>query len=294
MKPEPVAYFSMEIAVEPGMPTYSGGLGMLAGDTIRGCADLRIPMLAVSLLHRQGYFRQRVNAAGHQIEKPDAWTVTHFLQEMEPRISLALEGRDVRMRAWRYTVEGVAGHVVPVYFLDTDLAENSAWDRTLTHYLYGGDDRYRFCQEAVLGIGGVRMLHALGHRDLRCYHLNEGHAALLAVELMRRHATVGGRKRLQRADLEFVRWRCVFTTHTPVPAGHDQFALDLVKSVLREPDLSPFDPEFCADGKLNLTRVALAASRHANGVASSHGEVSRAMFPAYAIDAITNGVHVPT
>jgi len=294
MKADTIAYFSMEIAIDPGMSTYSGGLGMLAGDTIRGCADCGVPMIGISLLHRQGYLRQRLDAAYRQVEKPDTWKIEAFLQEMEPRITVALEDRNVRVRAWRHETRGVGGHCVPVYFLDTDCDENSEWDRTLTQHLYGGDARYRLCQEVVLGIGGARMLHALGYRDIRCYHLNEGHAALLAVELMHRHAHATGHKRLNRGDLEDARWRCVFTTHTPVPAGHDQFPQDLMHSVLRDTDLSPFEKDFCSDGHINLTRMALAASRFVNGVARSHGDVSRAMFPASKIDSITNGVHVPT
>ncbi len=294
MKPDTIAYFSMEIAVEPRMPTYSGGLGVLAGDTIRGCADHGVPMIAVSLLHRQGYLRQRLDAAGRQHEKPDTWKVERFLQEMEPRVTVSIEGRDVLVRAWRYEAKGVAGDLVPVYFLDTALAENSEWDRALTDYLYGGDEHHRLCQEAVLGIGGARMLYALGYRDVRCYHLNESHAALLAVELMRRHASANGRKKLRAADLDDARRRCVFTTHTPVPAGHDQFPPDLVRSVLQDIDLSPFEKDFCSDGKINLTWIALAASHYVNAVAQSHRAVSQAMFPSHKIDSITNGVHIPT
>jgi len=155
-----IAYFSMEIALEPGMPTYSGGLGVLAGDTIRAAADLKVPMVAVTLLHRKGYFYQRLDAGGQQSEEPVEWVVEDFLEAMPQRANVCLEGETVALRVWRYRVRGVGGACVPVYFLDSDVDENSESARELTHTLYGGDQRYRFCQEALLGIGGVRMLRA--------------------------------------------------------------------------------------------------------------------------------------
>jgi len=188
-----IAYFSMEIGLLTDVPTYSGGLGVLAGDTIRAAADLKVPMVAVTLLDRKGYFYQRLDSAGRQIEEPVDWAVNDYLTEMPPRISVTIEGRAVALRAWKYDVAGPADFSVPVYFLDTDLPENSEWDRTLTHYLYGGDLHYRLCQEVVLGIGGVRMLRALGHRDITRYHMNEGHSSLLALELLDEEAQRAGR-----------------------------------------------------------------------------------------------------
>src|SRR5262245_36566118 len=158
-----IAYFSMEIALEAGMPTYSGGLGVLAGDTIRAAADLNIPMVAVTLLHRQGYFSQRLDAHGWQHEEPATWAVDAFVQAMPVCAAVTIGGRTVYLRAWQYLVRGTGGFPVPVYFVDTDLPDNTAWDRTLTDVLYGGDAHYRLCQEVVLGIGGVRMLRALGY-----------------------------------------------------------------------------------------------------------------------------------
>ena len=146
-----VAYFSMEIALEAGIPTYSGGLGILAGDTIRSAADLKIPMVAISLLYRKGYFYQRLDTGGWQSEEPVEWVVEDFLEEMPERVSVTLEGRTVSLRTWRYEVAGVSGSIVPVYFLDAGLKENSEWDRTLTDFLYGGDSHYRFCQEVTTG-----------------------------------------------------------------------------------------------------------------------------------------------
>ena len=184
MTNEFIAYFSMEIALEPGMPTYSGGLGVLAGDTIRSAADLKLPMLAMTLLHRQGYFRQRLDPTGWQTEEAVGWDVRKFCQELPARVSVGIEGRTVHLRAWCYTVNGIGGHGVPVFLLDADLPENSPWDRTLTHHLYGGNFHYRLCQEIILGIGGVRMLRALGYHEVRRFHMNEGHAALLGLELL--------------------------------------------------------------------------------------------------------------
>lgn len=290
-----VAYFSMEIGLDPAIPTYSGGLGVLAGDTIRSAADLRAPMVAVTLLHRKGYFHQRLDASGWQREEPVRWVVEDFLKEMIPRTSVTIEGRAVHLRAWRYEVQGVSGYNVPVYFLDTDLPENSEWDRTLTHFLYGGDQHYRLCQEVILGIGGIRILRSLGYDRIERFHMNEGHSSLLVLELLDEETRRAGRQSINQEDIEVVREKCVFTTHTPVPAGHDQFSLDLVSRVLghREVFFNLKDM-FCCEGLLNMTYLALNMSRYINGVAKKHGEVSRLMFEGYSIDAITNGVHAAT
>jgi len=312
-----IGYFSMEIGLEASMPTYSGGLGVLAGDTIRAAADLNVPMVAVTLLHRKGYFYQRLDANGWQREEPVEWVVEDFLEEMPQRVAVTIEGRTVQLRSWKYEVHGVGGFQVPVYFLDADLPENSEWDRTLTHFLYGGDQYYRLCQEVILGIGGVRMLRALGYKNIERFHMNEGHASLLTLELLDEEAKKAGRKSVTRDDIEAVREKCVFTTHTPVPAGHDQFPMDLVGRVLgpRE-DFFDLKDVFCVDlvkhvlglrqefsdmkailysgNRVNLTYLALNLSRYINGVAKKHGEISKLMFAGYAIDAITNGVHAAT
>jgi starch phosphorylase len=288
------AYFSMEIALAPSIPTYSGGLGILAGDTIRAAADLSVPMAAVTLLYRKGYFSQRLDASGWQHEEPVAWVAEEFLTELTERASVTIEGRTVYVRPWRYDVKSPNGWTVPVYLLDTDVPENGAWDRTLTHRLYGGDEHYRLCQEVVLGIGGVRMLRALGHEDITRFHLNEGHAALLTMELLDEAARAAGRTSVSRDDVDAVRSQCVFTTHTPVPAGHDKFAKELARQVLGRSEIDEMPDVFCHDGVLNMTYVALNLSDYVNGVAKKHAEVSRLMFAHYQINAITNGVHVPT
>ena len=289
-----VAYFSMEIGLQADIPTYSGGLGVLAGDMIRAAADAKIPMVAVSLLHRRGYFSQVLDASGWQTEKNEPWPVDKFLKEMPQQVSVMVEGRRVALRAWRYEVKGVSGHVVPVYLLDADLAENAEWDRTLTHFLYGGDHHYRLCQEVLLGMGGVKMLRALGQQSIERFHLNEGHASLLALELLGECARAAGRGMFNHEDVENVRRRCVFTTHTPVPAGHDQFPLDLVGRVLGRTDLFAMKEVFCCEGVLNLTYLALNLSHYVNGVAKKHGEITQLMFARYSIDSITNGVHAAT
>jgi starch phosphorylase len=189
----------------------------------------------------------------------------------------------------------VSGFKVPVYFLDADLPENSEWDRKLTHFLYGGDSHYRLCQEVILGIGGVRMLRALGYDRIERFHMNEGHSSLLTLELLDEEAKKAGRGSFSVDDIETVREKCVFTTHTPVPAGHDQFALDLVNRVLEHREvISEMKDVFCCEDLLNMTYLALNLSRYINGVAKKHGEVSRLMFAGYTIDAITNGVHAVT
>ncbi len=289
-----IAYFSMEIGLEASIPTYSGGLGVLAGDTIRAAADLNVPMVAVTLLHRKGYFYQRLDANGWQREEPVEWVVEDFLEEMPQRTSVTLEGRTVQLRSWRYEVNGVGGFKVPVYFLDTDLPENSEWDRTLTHFLYGGDQYYRLCQEVILGIGGVRMLRALGYKNIERFHMNEGHASLLTLELLDEEAKKAGGKSITQEDIEAVRAKCVFTTHTPVPAGHDKFPLKLVDQVLGRREVFDMKEIFCCDDLLNMTYLALNLSHYINGVAKKHAEVSKLMFAGYTIDAITNGVHIAT
>lgn len=289
-----VAYFSMEIALETGMPTYSGGLGVLAGDTVRSAADLKVPMVAVTLLYRKGYFYQRLDSNGTQTEEPAEWVVEDFLEEMTQRVKVSIEGRDVSIRAWRYEVEGIEGARVQVYFLDTDMPENSDWDRAITHFLYGNDSHYRLCQEAVLGIGGVRMLRALGYEAIGRFHMNEGHASLLTLELLDEQVKMSGRSSFIQEDIDSVKKKCVFTTHTPVQAGHDQFPLDLVNRILGRREIYDNKEVFCHEGALNMTFLALNLSHYINGVAKRHGEISRHMFAGYTIEAITNGVHAAT
>jgi starch phosphorylase len=284
----------MEIAINPAMPTYSGGLGVLAGDTLRSAADLGVPLVAFTLAHRKGYFQQHLDGHGMQTEDVQPWNPADFCTEEAARITVSVEDRVVTVRAWRYDLVGRYGHTVPIYLLDTDLDGNSGWDRGLTDHLYGGDTNYRLQQEIVLGMGGVRMANALGHR-VNVYHMNEGHAALLTLALIESELGGGPLGAPTESDLALVRQKCVFTTHTPVPAGHDRFSTEQTNRILGSDRTARLEKLGCyRDGMLNMTLLALKFSRYANGVAMQHAKVSRAMFPEFAIDSITNGVHAPT
>jgi starch phosphorylase len=289
-----IAYFSMEIGLEPRLRTYSGGLGMLAGDTLRSASDLGLPLVAVTLLHHKGYFTQQLDAHGVQSERDEVWPVEELLAEMPERVSVSVEGRAVRIRCWKYEINGIHGALVPVYLLDTDLTENGDWDRTLTDRLYGGDERYRLAQEIVLGIGGLRMLRAIGYEEIERFHMNEGHSSFLTLELLQEQMRASGRRRPSQDDIEAVRSRCVFTTHTPVTTGHDRYAPELVRRVLGPNVLLETSDLCCFEGMVNMTYIGLNLSRYVNGVARKHGEVSRLLFAGYQIDSITNGVHPPT
>lgn len=285
-----VAYFSMEIGIDPRIPTYSGGLGVLAGDTVRSCADLNVPLVAVTLLYKKGYFSQKLRPDGMQDELPVNWAPKELLIPLAQEVMVRVEGRKVFVRAWLYEVAGETGFFVPVIFLDTDLEKNDPYDRALTHYLYGGDEKYRLAQEVILGIGGVRLLNEIGYRRIEHYHMNEGHSALLTLELLKRCKEEGG----GNWEPDEARRMCVFTTHTPVPAGHDQFSYGLVRQVLGE--FVPFDllKKLGGEEKLNMTLLALSLSDYVNGVAKKHGKISQEMFPGYHVNFITNGVHSRT
>ena len=285
----------MEIALRPDLPTYSGGLGVLAGDMLRSAADLAVPLVGVTLVYRKGYFRQRLDSQGNQQEEPAIWKPEEVLEPLTSVVSLELAGRRVQVRAWRFTLTGIAGATVPVYLLDTDLPENDPADRSLTDYLYGGDQSYRLHQEAILGMGGVEMLNALGHNEIENYHMNEGHSALLTLALLEQRMGNSHLGNASELDIESVRQRCVFTTHTPVPAAFDKFPRELVNQVIGADRAGVLDVTACCpDNTLNMTLLALRFSRYINGVAMHHGEVSRSLFPNYPVRAITNGVHAVT
>ncbi|MGM0366759.1 MAG: alpha-glucan family phosphorylase [Actinomycetota bacterium] len=291
-----IAYFSMEIGIHPDIPTYSGGLGILAGDTIKSCADLKVPMVAVTLLYRKGYFYQKLNRDGDQEELPYRWEPKECLTPLEGKISLRLNNRNVSIQAWKYLYKGNRGYYIPVIFLDSDIDGNHEDDRMLTHTLYGGDDAYRLSQEAILGIGGVRMLDFRGYKNIRKYHMNEGHSSLLALELLNK--SIGDRD-LQseedfKAHINKVQSSCIFTTHTPVPAGHDQFSYELVGKILNPGISHKLLKKIGGHDKLNMTLLAMNLSHYVNGVAKEHGKISRGMFPNYPVDSITNGVHSAT
>lgn len=298
----------MEIALRNEIPTYAGGLGVLAGDTLRSAADLRLPLVAVTLVSRAGYFRQDIESNGQQREHADTWEPCAWARSLDAKVAIRIEGRPVWIGAWLYLVESDLGGRVPVILLDTDLPENRADDRQITHYLYGGDDVYRLQQEMILGLGGVRILHALGFH-ISAYHMNEGHSALLGVELLRRHAYPAEDVRPGELpyDVPRVRELCRFTTHTPVDAGHDRFSYELVQRLFssdsgRRPasgdtgeaiDVEVLRQIAGAD-QLNMTRLALGLSDFVNGVAKRHAEMSSKLYPGFQVRAITNGVHPST
>jgi starch phosphorylase len=287
-----IAYFSMEIGIQNDIPTYSGGLGVLAGDTLRSGADLKLPMVAVTLVCKKGYFRQEIDEKGVQTELPYSWNPSQYLILLPTRITVQIEGRDVLVQAWLYKVKSLTSGSLPVFFLDTDIEGNTPEDREITSYLYGGDQAYRLKQEIVLGIGGVRMLHEIGF-EIKKYHMNEGHSSLLTVELLnmyRRPIEDVWDERLVW-DIDRIKELCVFTTHTPIEAGHDKFPYDLIKNIMGE--VVPLDVLKNLGGKdhLNMTLLGLNLSEYINGVAKKHSEVSRNMFPGYEIASITNGVH---
>lgn len=290
-----IAYFSMEIAIRPEMHTYAGGLGILAGDTARSAADLELPLVFVTLVSHMGYFRQRVDGDGRQFEEPDPWQPSDWCTPLDAMIAVPIEERRVWIRPWLYVHTCPHGHRIPILLLDTDLDQNAAGDRELTHSLYGGNEAYRLKQEIVLGIGGIRLLRALGF-DVHTHHLNEGHAALLTLDLLNRWQIPPEDRRAGEPayDIAEVRECCVFTTHTPVEAGHDRFPYDLFERVLPDfVDLSTLK-RLAGDDRLNMTRLALNLSGYINGVARRHAETTQHMFPGYRIHAVTNGIHVGT
>ena len=294
-----VAYFSMEVALREEIPTYAGGLGILAGDTLRSSADLGLPLVGVSLVSRAGHFRQQIDSQGNQIEHPAFWEPQRWAQPLDAKVAIAIEGRPVWIGAWLYVIESHMGGSAPVILLDTNLDENRPEDREITHQLYGGDEAYRLKQEIVLGMGGVRLLSALDF-TISAYHMNEGHSALLGLELLRRHAYPPEDLRPGEAPFDLPRARelCRFTTHTPVEAGHDRFPYDLVTRVLYggdEADRLASElatlKSLAGEDELNMTRLALNLSEFVNGVAPRHAELSAKMFPGYQVRAIPNGVH---
>ncbi len=309
----PVAYFCAEFGIHNSLPLYSGGLGILAGDHLKSASDLGLPLVAVGLLYHHGYFRQRLRRDGWQEESygqislPDMPLKLVEEEDATPlRLELSVRGRRVLVQAWRVDVGRV-----PLYLLDTNVAENHAIDQMITGHLYGGDRETRCVQEMVLGLGGVRLLRRL-KIEPHVFHLNEGHSAFLTLELSR-ELTENGLSFEEAART--VRGRCVFTTHTPVAAGHDEFLTPLITACFGEAywqSLKLSQEEFINLGRVNagedtelfgLTPLALRMCRSSNGVSRKHGKVSRElwmkMWPGRHMDEvpisyITNGVHAPT
>ncbi|MBD3194132.1 MAG: alpha-glucan family phosphorylase [Candidatus Lokiarchaeota archaeon] len=284
IKDTKVAYISMEAALDSNIPTYSGGLGVLSGDTIRSAADLEIPMVAICLCYSSGYFYQLFNEKGEQKEKEIEWSFFYEFDKVEKPIEMMIENKTMKVSAWLYRVIGQSGHVIPIYLLTTDVKGNEPWMLKLTGSLYDSTSRWnRIVQEMILGIGGVRLLNSLGYENIKTYHINEGHGAFSTLELYNNYGK----------NIEEVREKVAFTTHTPVPAGHDRFDYSLVNKVFEDRYPAKFKELGDQDGKLNMTVLAMNCSRYINAVAQKHGVTTREMFPNYDIDAITNGVHLP-
>ena len=310
----PVAYFCAEFGVHNSLPLYSGGLGILAGDHLKSASDLRLPLIAVGLLYRYGYFRQRLRNDGWQEEHygetfPNELPITLIKNAdgSQMRVEVSIRERNVLAQVWRADVG-----TVQLYLLDTNISENVETDRWVTGHLYGGDRETRIVQEMLLGIGGVRLLRQLGVTPY-VYHLNEGHSAFLTLELARE---VIQQQQVKMADaIPLVRQQCVFTTHTPVAAGNDEFDAALVMRAFGSDyakELGLSEEEFLALGRVDeknkterygLTPLAIRMCRSTNGVSLKHGEVSRALWQKLwpekkveevPISYITNGVHAPT
>jgi len=279
-----VAYISMEIGVESNIPTYSGGLGVLSGDTVRSSADLELPMVGICLCYSSGYFYQFFNEFGDQKEREIEWNFFYEFERVPQPITMKIENKDVKVSAWQYNIIGQSGHVLPIYLLTTDIEGNEDWMKNMTGSLYDSTSIWnRIVQEIILGIGGVKLLKSLGYNNIQTYHLNEGHGSFAMVELYD----------MLNGDIEKVKEKVVFTTHTPVPAGHDRFNQDLVDKVF-EKRMPPEIRKLADDnGEFNMTFLGMALSRYRNGVAKKHGDISRKMFPQYEIDHITNGIHLP-
>ncbi|MCJ7650510.1 MAG: alpha-glucan family phosphorylase [Candidatus Lokiarchaeota archaeon] len=278
-----VAYISMEIGIESSIPTYSGGLGVLSGDTVRSAADLEIPMVAVCLCYSSGYFYQLFNEKGEQKEKEIEWNYFYEFEKITEPITIKIEDKEVLVTAWLYKVIGQSGHIIPIYLLTTDVEGNEDWMKKMTGSLYDSSSRWnRIVQEMILGIGSVKLLKSQGYKNLKVYHLNEGHGSFSIVELFN-----------ELGDLEKVKDSFVFTTHTPVPAGHDKFDQKLVEKVFENRFPSELRKLAEDNGSLNMTFLGMNVSRYQNAVAKKHGEISRKMFPNINIDYITNGIHLP-
>jgi starch phosphorylase len=275
-----VAYFSMEIGVASNMPTYSGGLGVLAGDVIRSSADLRLPLIAVSQISKKGYLKQKITSDGRQLEDPEDWDPSEFMKLLPETVTINISGHPVKVGAWVYEQESMNGGTVPVLFLTTDIDGNTTEDREITDFLYGGDDSYRLKQEIVLGIGGLRLLDKL-NINVKKYHMNEGHSSFLTLELLRRN----------NLDADKVKSQCVFTTHTPVAAAFDKFSYNIVLGILGNEIPMNILKKYGGADRLNMTLLALNLSKYTNGVTEEHMNYSRKLFPGYHIQEITNGVH---
>ena len=277
-----IAYFSAEIGISSSIPTYSGGLGVLAGDHIKAAGDAGINMCAITLLYKEGYFKQRIDEDGIQTETYPRFDPDPLIKQLDLSFSLRLQNREVFVQVYKFDYVPESGNHVPIYFLDTDCEKNSTNDKNITLRLYSGDKDHRILQEGILGFGGIKLLQKLEQNNIKTYHMNEGHCSFLVLGLLDQF----------RGDAEKVISSCHFTTHTPVPAGHDHFSMNRVKNLLGT--LIPNDldlPSIKNNERLHMTELGLRFSRSANGVSELHGDVAQDQFPWTSIGYITNGVH---
>ncbi len=280
--PIKIAYFSAEVGLNGEIKTYSGGLGILAGGTIKAMADLNVPFCAITLLYKNGYFKQKIENDS-QIEVDDNWDYENILTDLNKQVKVNIKGQDITIKIWKYEYIGVTNHKIPIYFLDTNVESNPGWAKQLTEDLYDGE---RLSQEIILGIGGVRALNLLGH-NIEKYHMNEGHSSFLTLEL---YKTLGEKNGWDDGQ---VKERCVFTTHTPIPAGHDKFKYeDIYDHFKGEKNIIPLHiKKLAGEHEFNTTKLAMSFSSYVNAVSRKHSEVTKDMFPEFTIDYITNGVH---
>ncbi len=278
------AFFSMEYGIDDSLPIFAGGLGILAGDMMKSSADLGLEGAFVGLIYRLGYFRQELRD-GWQMEHYDNYDPSQHMTKLPHVVEVHIEDRTVNVGGWRYLLKGRNGNIFPGYLLDTDVEGNSEADKRITGYLYGSDEEYRLKQELVLGIGGVKMLQALGeHPDV--YHINEGHGAFVMAEMLN-----------EGLSLEEIKQRVVFTTHTPVAAGHDHFCRETVDRVVNgyfPQRIKNVIQALSGGQELNMTLLAMNTSGFRNAVSKLHLAVTRNMFSRNDIEAITNGVHAYT
>lgn len=280
-----VGYFTAEIGLWSDLKTYSGGLGVLAGDHVKSAADSEIPLVGVTLLYRQGYGRQHLDTDGIQTETYPEIDPNNHLQKTDITITLGLDGTDIKASVWKVDIVGITGHIVPVYFLDTLRDDNTEDHKNLSRRLYGGGDETRIRQEYLLGVGGVQLFDYLGE-DLAGLHLNEGHCTFAMLELLHRGWT---REELAENSL--------FTTHTPVPAGHDRFDWELVKDIMGDklPDDAIELVRKAGDSengaRCSMSHLAVSLSTSVNAVSRLNALVASGMFADRHITPITNGVH---
>ncbi|MCX7996569.1 MAG: alpha-glucan family phosphorylase [Patescibacteria group bacterium] len=279
-KPIKLAYFSLEIMLRTHIPTYAGGLGILAGDLLRSCADMRIPAVGVTLVYNGRNFNQVFQPDGTQTYEEVEWRKNDQFIRLPETITLKIDNQDVKVGVWRYDIVGYDEFVVPVFLLDTDHIDNEPWKKHITDNLYGGEHYARVCQEIVLGIGGVKMLRELGYFEIEQYHMNEGHACFVPLGLLPEH----------NYNDDEVRRKCVFTTHTPIPEGHDIFSYEHVQKYAQE-YLPWHIKKLATEEAFHTTHLAMNMSHYTFGVSQKHGEVTRHLFPGKDIHAITNGVH---